>query len=52
MAWGSSSQEKYVVLQVVLSEQFLGTGSGTISLVNLQATINKQASLGYRLHTI
>lgn len=52
MAWGSSSQEKYIVLQVVLSEQFLGTGSGTISLVNLQATINKQASLGYRLHTI
>ena len=41
MAWGSSSQEKYVVLQVVMSEEFLGTGSGTFSLVRLQATINK-----------
>ncbi|MDU1023803.1 MAG: DUF4177 domain-containing protein [Peptoniphilus harei] len=44
--------DKYVVLQVVLTEKFLGTGSGTTSLTNLQAVINKQAALGYRLHTI
>lgn len=44
--------EKYVVLQVVLTEKFLGTGSGTASLTNLQAEINKQAAKGYRLHTI
>lgn len=44
--------DKYVVLQVVLTEKFLGTGSGTSSLTNLQAAINKQAALGYRLHTI
>lgn len=41
-----------MVLQVVLTEKFLGTGSGTSSLTNLQAAINKQAALGYRLHTI
>lgn len=35
------SGEKYVVLQVVLTEKFLGTGSGTASLTNLQAAINK-----------
>ena len=33
--------EKYVVLQVVLTEKFLGTGSGTASLTNLQSAINK-----------
>lgn len=27
--------DKYVVLQVVLTEKFLGTGSGTASLTNL-----------------
>ncbi len=59
MAWddkvGRSSKgngDKYVVLQVVLTEKLLGTGSGTASLTNLQAAINKQAALGYRLHTI
>ncbi|MCI7238570.1 MAG: DUF4177 domain-containing protein [Peptoniphilaceae bacterium] len=59
MAWDdktekakSSEGDKYVVLQVVLTEKFLGTGSGTASLTNLQAAINKQAALGYRLHTI
>lgn len=45
-------KDKYVVLQVVLTEKILGTGSGTASLTNLQAAINKQAALGYRLHTI
>ena len=41
---------KYVVLQVVLKEKFLGTGSG--NLVELENVINEQASKGYRLHTI
>lgn len=36
--------DKYVVLQVVLTEKLLGTGSGTSSLTNLQAEINKQKS--------
>lgn len=44
--------EMYVVLQVVLTEKFIGTGSGVSSLTNLQATINEQAAKGYRLHTI
>lgn len=46
------SNEKYIVLQVVLTEKFLGTGSGVASLTNLQNEINKQAARGYRLHTI
>jgi hypothetical protein len=44
--------DKYVVMQVVLTEKFIGTGSGTRSLTNLQRTINEQAAKGYRLHTI
>lgn len=59
MAWDEKTgkavggnDDKYVVLQVVLTEKFSGTGSGTSSLTNLQAAINKQAALGYRLHTI
>lgn len=44
--------DKYVVLQVVLTEKFIGTGSGISSLTNLQAAINEQADKGYRLHTI
>lgn len=44
--------DMYIVIQVVLTEKFIGTGSGTSSLTNLQATINKQVALGYRLHTI
>ncbi len=44
--------DMYVVIQVVLTEKLLGTGSGTSSLTNLQATINKQVAKGYRLHTI
>ncbi|MBO7583156.1 MAG: DUF4177 domain-containing protein [Treponema sp.] len=47
-----SKGEKYVVLQVVLTEKFIGTGSGISSLTNLQAAINEQAEKGYRLHTI
>ena len=40
----------YVVLQVILREKFLGTGSG--NLTELEKAINAQAALGYRLHTI
>ncbi len=41
---------KYVVLQVVLKEKFIGTGSG--NLTELERVINEQAEKGYRLHTI
>ena len=37
------NRDKYVVLQVVLTEKFLGTGSGTKSLTNL----HKNTSLLY-----
>ena len=40
----------YVVLQVVLKEKFIGTGSG--NLIELENAINAQAAKGYRLHTI
>ncbi|HET7311979.1 MAG TPA: DUF4177 domain-containing protein [Mycobacteriales bacterium] len=40
----------YVVLQVILKEKFLGTGSG--NLTELEKAINTQAAQGYRLHTI
>lgn len=40
----------YVVMQVVLKEKFLGTGSG--NLTELEEVINAQAARGYRLHTI
>ena len=39
-----NSNDKYVVIQVVLTEKFIGTGSGISSLTNLQATINEQLS--------
>jgi hypothetical protein len=41
---------KYVVLQVVLKEKFIGTGSA--NLTELEEVINRQAAKGYRLHTI
>ena len=44
--------DMYLVVQVVLTEKLLGTGSGTSSLTNLQRAINEQAAKGYRLHTI
>jgi len=40
----------YVVLQVTLKEKLIGTGSK--NLTELENVINKQASKGYRLHTI
>jgi hypothetical protein len=41
---------KYVVLQVILKEKFIGVGSG--NLTELEKVINAQAEKGYRLHTI
>lgn len=41
---------EYVVLQVVLKEKLIGTGSG--NLTELERAINSQAAKGYRLHTI
>ncbi len=41
---------EYVVLQIVLKEKFIGTGSG--NLTELEKAINEQAAKGYRLHTI
>ncbi len=46
----SGQDLQYVVLQVTLKEKFLGTGSG--NLTELEKCINRQASKGYRLHTI
>ena len=40
---------QYVVLQVVLKEKFIGTGSKNLS--ELENIINVQAAKGYRLHT-
>ena len=42
--------QSYVVLQVVLKDKLFGTGSG--NLTELERSINAQAALGYRLHTI
>ncbi len=44
------NMHKYVVLQVVLKEKFIGKGSQNLS--ELEDTINKQCSKGFRLHTI
>ncbi|MDK4240647.1 DUF4177 domain-containing protein [Corynebacterium pseudodiphtheriticum] len=41
---------QYEVLQVVLKEEFLGTGSA--NLTQLENVINSKAAEGYRLHTI
>ena len=46
----SGNQLHYVVMQVTLKEKIFGTGSGNLS--ELEDVINKQASKGYRLHTI
>lgn len=47
---GGAKGQAYVVLQVVLKEKLWGSGSG--NLTELEGVINKQAALGYRLHTI
>ena len=41
---------QYIVLQTVLKEKLIGTGSG--NLTQLERVINEQAAKGYRLHTI
>ena len=41
---------QYEVLQVVLKEEFLGTGSA--NLTQLENVTNSKAGEGYRLHTI
>lgn len=41
---------EYKVVQVVLKEKFIGTGSG--NLVELESIINDYANQGYKLHTI
>lgn len=46
----ASNGQSYVVLQVILKEKIWGTGSG--NLTELEKTLNAQAALGYRLHTI
>lgn len=46
----SSAGQPYVVLQVTLKERFWDSGS--VNLTELERTINAQAALGYRLHTI
>lgn len=48
----SGNNYNYVVLQVVLKEKFIGTGSGSGNLTELEKVINEQAAKGYRLHTI
>lgn len=45
-----SQNKKYVVMQVVLKEKLVGTGSG--NLTALEDVINAKAAEGYRLHTI
>ena len=40
----------YVVLQIILKEKLIGSGSG--NLTELEKAINAQAAKGYRLHTI
>jgi hypothetical protein len=47
-----TGKEPYLVIQAILTEKFLGTGSGVESLTDLQNIINDQAAKGYRLHTI
>ena len=42
--------QAYVVLQVILKEKLWGSGSG--NLTELEGVINRQAAMGYRLHTI
>lgn len=41
---------QYVILQVVLKEKFIGSGSGNLG--ELERVVNDQAAKGYRLHTI
>ena len=40
---------KYIVIQVILKEKFIGTGSRNLS--RLEDIINEQAANGYTLHS-
>jgi hypothetical protein len=40
----------YSVVQIILKEKFIGTGSG--NLTELENAINAQAAKGWKLHTI
>lgn len=42
---------EYKVLQVVLKEKLIGTGSNAKTMSQLENTINEQAKDGWRLHT-
>lgn len=42
----------YVVLRVILKERLWGKGGAGRHLTELEAAINAQTALGYRLHTI
>ena len=44
--------EKYKVMQVVLKEKLIGTGSDYQTMSELQRILNKQYEEGYKLHTI
>ncbi len=46
----TGARQQYVVLQVTLKEKMIGSGSG--NLTELEDVINRQAAMGYRLHTI
>jgi hypothetical protein len=45
-----SAGPKYLVIQVVLKEKFIGAGSKNVG--ELEQTINNQTAQGFRLHTI
>jgi len=47
--YGKLNSDKYVVVQVTLTEAFIGTGSKKSSLDLLQNTINKMSLKGYKL---
>ena len=44
--------DKYKVMQVVLKEKLIGTGSDYKTMSKLQQIINEQYEQGYKLHTI
>lgn len=43
---------EYKVLQVVLKEKFIGTGSNAKTMSQLEGVLNEQARDGWTLHTI
>lgn len=45
------ANQRYIVRQVVLNEDAVGTGSNALTLQMLENTINEQADKGYNLHS-